>query len=173
MTETSSTPGRPVNQRSRSSVPEGATAPEAGAATAPGTPHAGATSRSIAFRLYHWAVLAFLLAGCAQIFLAGLGVFSFGDHDVAGGTSAFDAHKTLGFTLAGVAIIIFVLALIARAGVWPVVLCGVLVVQTSLLQSLLAGLADNTALFGGLHALDGLLVLGIAGFLYAASRRRA
>jgi len=116
-------------------------------------------------------VLAFLLAGCAQIFLAGLGVFSFGDHDVAGGTSAFDAHKTLGFTLAGVAIIILVLALIARAGALQLVLCGVLVVQTSLLQSLLAGLADNTALFGGLHALDGLLVLGIAGFLYATSRR--
>jgi hypothetical protein len=116
-------------------------------------------------------VLAFLLAGCVQIFLAGLGVFSFGDHDVAGGTSAFDAHKTLGFTLAGVAIIIFLLALAARAGALSLVLCGVLIVQTSLLQSLLAGLADDQALFGGLHALDGLLVLGIAGFLYATARR--
>jgi hypothetical protein len=127
--------------------------------------------RSIAFRLYHWAVLVFLLAGCAQIFLAGLGVFSFGDHDVAGGTSAFDAHRALGFTLAGVAIVIFVLALTARAGALSLVLCAVLIVQTSLLQSLLAGLADNTALFGGLHALDGMLVLGIAGFLYARARR--
>jgi Family of unknown function (DUF6220) len=117
--------------------------------------------------MYHWAVLAFLLAGCAQIFLAGLGVFSFGDHDVAGGTSAFDAHKTLGFTLAGVAVVIFILALIARAGALSLVLCAVLIVQTTLLQSLLAGLADNTALFGGLHALDGILILGIAGFLYA------
>ena len=125
----------------------------------------------MAFRLYQWVLLAFLLAGCAQIFLAGLGVFSFGDHDVAGGTSAFDAHKTLGFTLAGVAIVIFLLALAARAGALSLVLCGVLIVQTSLLQSLLAGLADNTALFGGLHALDGLLVLGVAGFLYTKSWR--
>ena len=70
------------------------------------------------------------------------------------------------------AVIIFVLAVIARPGALPLVLCGVLIVQTSLLQSLLAGLADNTALFGGLHALDGLLVLGIAGFLYVTSRRR-
>ena len=162
MTETSSTPGQqPVNHRPRPSGPE----------SAPTTGAGKITPRGAAFRLYHWAVLAFLLAGCAQIFLAGLGVFSFGDHDVAGGTSAFDAHKTLGFTLAGVAIIILVLALIARAGALQLVLCGVLVVQTSLLQSLLAGLADNTALFGGLHALDGLLVLGIAGFLYATSRR--
>jgi hypothetical protein len=173
MTETSSTPGQPINQRSRSSVPEGATTPEAGAATAPRTPRAATASRSVAFRLYQWVLLVFLLAGCAQIFLAGLGVFSFGDHDAAGGTSAFDAHKTLGFTLAGVAIVIFLLALAARAGALPLVLCGVLIIQTSLLQSLLAGLADNTALFGGLHALDGLLVLGIAGFLYATSRRRA
>jgi hypothetical protein len=117
--------------------------------------------RRYAFTGYRWLLLAFLLAGCAQIFLAGLGVFSFGDHDVAGGTSAFDAHRVLGFGLGGAAVIIFVLALIARPGVLPVVLSGVLVVQTTLLQSLLAGLADNTALYGGLHALDGLLVLGI------------
>jgi hypothetical protein len=55
--------------------------------------------------------------------------------------------------------------------VLPIALAGVLVVQTCLLQSLLAGLADNATLYGGLHALDGLLVLGIAGFLYASARR--
>jgi Mn2+/Fe2+ NRAMP family transporter len=128
--------------------------------------------RRYAFTGYHWLLLAFLLAGCAQIFLAGLGVFSFGDHDAAGGASAFDAHRALGFTMAGAAVIIFALALIARPGAPPVALSGVLVVQTTLLQSLLAGLADNAALYGGLHALDGLLVLGIAGYLYATSRRR-
>ena len=122
---------------------------------------------------YRWLLLAFLLAGSAQISLAGLGVFSFGDHDVAGGTSAFDAHRTLGFTLAGVAVIVLLLAVITRPGVLAVVLSGVLVVQTTLLQSLLAGLGDNAALYGGLHALDGILVLAIAGFLYAMSRRRA
>jgi hypothetical protein len=129
--------------------------------------------RSSALAGYRWLLLTFLLAGCVQIFLAGLGVFSFGDHDVAGGTSAFDAHRTLGFTMAGVAVIILVLAVIARPGGLAVVLSGVLVVQTTLLQSLLAGLADNAALYGGLHALDGILVLAIAGFLYAMSRRRA
>jgi len=129
--------------------------------------------RRYAFTGYHWLLLAFLLAGFVQIFLAGLGVFSFGNHDAAGGTSAFGAHEALGFAMAGGAVIVFVLALIARPGVLPVALAGVLVVQTTLLQSLLAGLADHAALYGGLHALDGLLVLGIAGFLYATSRRRA
>jgi len=50
-------------------------------------------------------------------------------------------------------------------------LAGVLVVQTCVLQSLLDGLADSTAVYGGLHALDGFLILGIAGFLYASARR--
>ena len=128
--------------------------------------------RRYAFTGYRWLLAAFLLAGCAQIFLAGLGVFSFSDHDVAGGTSAFDAHRALGWALALAAIIIFILALIARPDATPVVLAGVLVVQTTVLQSLLAGLADNAALYGGLHAVDGLLILGIAGWLYATSRRR-
>jgi hypothetical protein len=120
---------------------------------------------------YRWLLLAFLLAGAAQIFLAGLGVFSFGNQDAAGGSSAFDTHRGLGFTMAGAAVVILILVLIARPGVLSVSLAGVLVVQTCLLQSLLAGLADNTALYGGLHALDGLLALGITGFLYALARR--
>jgi hypothetical protein len=52
------------------------------------------------------------------------------------------------------------------------ILSAVLVLLTSLMQSLLAGLADNHAAYGGLHALDGLLILGIAGYLYVRSRRR-
>jgi hypothetical protein len=39
-------------------------------------------------------------------------------------------------------------------------------------QSLLAGLADDHAVYGGLHAFDGLLILGIAGYLYIRLRQR-
>ena len=49
---------------------------------------------------------------------------------------------------------------------------AVLVVLTSLMQSLLAGLAYDHAIYGGLHAFDGLLILGIAGYLYVRSRQR-
>jgi hypothetical protein len=118
-----------------------------------------------------WVLLAFLLAGAAQIFLAGLGVFSVTSLG-ASADSAFSAHRGLGFAMAGAAVIVLILALIARPGVLQLALAGVLVVQTCLLQGLLAGLADNAALYGGLHALDGLLVLGIASFLYASDRRR-
>ena len=121
-------------------------------------PSAGATPitglRRGAFLGYRWALLVFLLAGVAQIFLAGLGVFSVVDHGVAGDT-AFAPHRILGFTISGLALLILVLALL-----------------TNLMQSLLAGLADSQAVFGALHALDGLLILGIAGYLYAHARRQ-
>ena len=46
------------------------------AATEPVTATPVIRLRRGAFRGYRWALLAFLLAGAAQIFLAGLGVFS-------------------------------------------------------------------------------------------------
>ena len=138
-------------------------------------PSAGATPitglRRGAFLGYRWALLVFLLAGVAQIFLAGLGVFSVVDHGVAGDT-AFAPHRTLGFMISGLALLILVLALIARPGARAITGSVVLALLTNLMQSLLAGLADSQAVFGALHALDGLLILGIAGYLYAHARRQ-
>ena len=132
-----------------------------------------AARRSGVFRGYQWALLAFLLAGVAQVFLAGLGVFSLQDQGLAAaGDSAFAPHRTLGFAMAGIALLVLVLAAIARAGASAIIGSAVLVLLTSLMQSLLAGLADSHAVYGALHALDGLLILGIAGYLYARSRRR-
>ena len=131
------------------------------------------SARRIALAGDRWLLAAFVLGCAVQIFLAGLGVFSFGDHDEAGGTSAFNAHMTLGFALSGVAVIILILALIARPGVLALSLAGVLVIQTSLLQSVLDSLGhDDTAAFGGLHALDGLLIVANAGVLLALALRR-
>jgi hypothetical protein len=70
-----------------------------------------------------------------------------------GGDTSFAPHRAVGFTMGGVALLM-------------------LVVLTSLVQSLLAGLADDHAVYGGLHAFDGLLILGIAAYLYARSRQR-
>ena len=121
---------------------------------------------------YRWLLLVFLLAVAVQIFLAGLGVFSFGNGDRSGGDHAFSAHKGLGFALAGVSVLILALAIAARPGKLALWLAVALVVQTCLLQSLLDGLADNTAVFGGLHALDGLLIAASAGIQYVLARRR-
>ena len=143
--------------------------------------HAASTSGSALRRGasagYRWLLLLFLVAGVVQIFLAGLGVFhlhAYGLDDPAG-DAALDPHRALGFAMAGIAILILVLVLVAWPGGRQVVLVAVLVLQTAVLQSLLAGLGDDSPVWGGLHALDGLLALVVAGYLYGVAlvRRRA
>ena len=131
-----------------------------------------AAHRRGVFRGYQWALLAFLLAGVTQIFLAGLGVFSLQDQGLASaGDSAFAPHRTLGFAMGGIALLVLILAVIARTGVAAIIGSAALVLLTSMMQSVLAGLADSHAIYGALHALDGLLILSIAVYLYARSRR--
>lgn len=120
---------------------------------------------------YRWLLLAFLLLGAVQIFLAGLGAFRIDNLGVSGDT-AFAPHRAVGFAMAGVALLILVLALIARPGARALIGSAVLFLLLVLVQSLLASLADNTVWFGGLHALDGLAILGIAAYLYLAARRQ-
>ena len=138
----------------------------------------GSALRTWATAGYQWLLLVFLLAGAVQIFLAGLGVFRLQDNglEAAAGDSAFAPHRTLGFAIAGIAMLILMSALAARVGARAITLSAVLVLLTSFVQSLLAGLGEDTAVYGGLHALDGLLIIGIAGYLYGsaiASRRGA
>ena len=59
-----------------------------------------------------------------------------------------------------------------RPGAHAITGAAVLVVLPSPVQSLLAGLADDHAIYGGLYAFDGLLILGIAAYLYARARQR-
>ena len=127
------------------------------------------TGRRPAMLVFHWALAAFLLLLAVQIFLAGLGAFR---TETVGADSAFAPHRDLGFALGGVALVILVLALVARAGRVAVAGAAALVVLTNLAQSLLAGLADDHALFGGLHAFDGLAIIGIAAWLWARTRPR-
>ena len=126
-----------------------------------------------AFTGYQWLLLAFLVLGVVQIFLAGLGVFNLnGDELGTAGETAFDPHRDLGFAMGAVAVIILVLAVIARSGSRAIILSVLLVLLTAVAQSVLADLGEDTPFFGGLHALDGLVILGIAGFLRESSRRR-
>jgi hypothetical protein len=136
------------------------------------SPHTTETGlRRAAQAGFRWLLLAFLVLGAVQIFLAGLGAFRIDNLGVSGET-AFAPHRAVGFTMGGVALVILILALIARPGTRAVVLAAVMFVLAFLAQSVLASLADNTVLFGGLHALDGLAILGIAAFLYLAARRQ-
>src|ERR1700734_4547648 len=76
---------------------------------------------------YRWLLLAFLVLGAIQIFLAGLGAFRIDNLGVSGDT-AFAPHRAVGFAMGGVALLILVLALIARPGTRAVVLAAVMFV---------------------------------------------
>jgi hypothetical protein len=127
--------------------------------------------RRAAQTAYRWLLLAFLVLGAVQIFLAGLGAFRIDNLGVSGDT-AFAPHRAVGFAMGGVALLILILAVMARPGARAVIGSALLFLLAFLVQSLLASLADNTVWFGGLHALDGLAILGIAAFLYLAARRQ-
>jgi hypothetical protein len=116
---------------------------------------------------YRVALAVFLLMGIVQIFLAGLGAFS------ARGDPGFGPHRAVGFAMAGVALVIVVLALLARAGGRAIGVAAVLLLLVAVVQSLLASVGEDSAFVGGLHALDGLVILGLAGYLQGTARRVA
>jgi len=160
---------------SAGAVPGRQAGPVAGGTVASGPAASGtvpseAAARRPGMTVLHWSLAAFLLLGAVQIFLAGLGAFR---TETVGADTAFAAHRSFGFALAGAALVILVLALVARAGRAAVAGAAALVVLTGFAQSLLAGLADDHALFGGLHAFDGLAIIGIAAWLWTRSRQRA
>jgi hypothetical protein len=124
-----------------------------------------------AYRAYHWSLGVFLVCGAVQVFLAGLGVFSF-----SSGDPGLEPHRFFALVLAGVAFLAVVLAAVARAGARTIGLCVLLFLLVFLLQGFLAVWGRDNAWFGGLHALDGLLIIGLAGYLFGtsggAARRR-
>jgi hypothetical protein len=136
--------------------------------------HGGGPLRRGASAGYRWLLLVFVAAGAVQIFLAGLGVFHLHSYglDEPAGDAALDPHRTLGFAMGGVALLILVLALAARPGGRAIAGAVVLVVQTDVLQSLFAGLGDDSPVWGGLHALDGLLAIAVACYLYGVALAR-
>jgi hypothetical protein len=118
-----------------------------------------------AFRAYHWSLTVFLLLGAVQIFLAGLGVFS------SAGDPGFDPHRVFSIVIAAAALVVFVLAIVARAGTPHIAGAAVMLVLAGFVQHLLAGLGLDNPWLGGLHALSGLAIIGVAGWLFMTSGR--
>jgi len=130
----------------------------------------GTRSRSPGlYRAYHWTLGVFLVCGVVQIFLAGLGVFSSSADD-----PGIDPHRFFALVLAGIAFVAIVLAALARAGGRAIGLCVLLFLLVFFAQGFLAMWGrDLSAWFGGLHALDGLIIIGLAGYLFGTSGRES
>jgi hypothetical protein len=118
-------------------------------------------------------LMLFLGLGVVQIFLAGLGVFSL-DGAQLGGTdeTAFDPHRFVAVVMSAVTLLVLIAAVMARPGRQFVIMSVVLLLLVAVLQGVLASAGEDTALFGGLHALFGIGSLGLAGRMLAIGRSR-
>lgn len=125
-------------------------------------------------RAFVYLVTLFFVGVLLQVFFAGVGAFGeLGDHvKKLEDASSFDPHRALGNILGGVALILLILAALARAArsVWVGAL--VLAVLAAVAQSGLAAGGEDNKWIGGLHALDGMIILLLAGWLTGMGHRR-
>ena len=137
------------------------------------TPDQAATSgvRRAARAGYRWLLLVFLLAVAVQIFLAGLGVFDLDGHKLgSSGETAFDPHRLNGNIMSAVALVLLVLILVARPGARLIVQAVVLFLLMAVAQPLLADAGEDQAWVGGLHAIIGVGLLGLASRLLVETK---
>lgn len=130
-------------------------------------------ARTGATRAYLVLLLLFLLLGVVQVFLAGLGVFALdGARLGAPGETAFQPHRIMGMAMSAVVLLALIAVIVARPGRFYVVVTVLLALLTGVVQGVLADLGKDLPFVGGLHALDGLAILGIAGVLHGRLSRR-
>ena len=101
-------------------------------------------------RIHRGLAFFFLAVGLVAFFLAGLGAF---------GAESFDAHRGSGSLMVLLSLILLILAAVGRreALTQSAVLFGLMLVQMGLA---LAG--EDVGVLGGLHPVNGLLVLFVA-----------
>lgn len=128
-------------------------------------------ARAAADTVFAYLAALLVLGIVVQFFLAGVGVFGIDGKDLDKATS-LDPHRALGHILAGVAILMFIAALVARTGKAKIWVSIVIALLVELVQSALAGGGENHHWLGGLHALNGIIILGLAGWMHNVSRHR-
>src|SRR3712207_203894 len=101
-------------------------------------------------RIHRGLAFLFLAVGIVAFFLAGLGAF---------GAESFDAHRGSGSLLVPLSLILLILAAAGRREALPqsAALFGLMI-----LQMVLAVAGEDVAFLGGLHPVNGLLVLFVA-----------
>jgi Mn2+/Fe2+ NRAMP family transporter len=122
-------------------------------------------------QVYGYLLGLFVLAVLAQVFLAGVGVFGEHARKIAN-ASSFDPHRALGSVLGFVAVGLFLIAVAARASRSTVIGALFLAVLVLAAQPALASSGDSNKWVGGLHALDGMLILFLSISLAWTAYRR-
>lgn len=130
------------------------------------------TSRRAADTVFAYLAALLLLGVVVQFFLAGLGVFGIAGHQELDDVKSLDPHRALGHILGAVAILMFLAALVARTSKAKIWVSIVIALLAELVQSALAGGGEDHHWLGGLHALTGVIILGLAGWMHRISRDR-
>jgi hypothetical protein len=128
-------------------------------------------ARRAADVVYGYLAAFFVLAVLLQVFLAGVGVFGINATKVANATS-LNLHREWGSVLMVISLVLLILALIAWASRGTVIGTVVLAALVIVAQSELATLGESSKWFGGLHALDGMVILLLSLWLAIAAWRR-
>ena len=127
--------------------------------------------RRIADTAFAYVSIVLVLGVLFQVYLAGVGIFGVDALTIANAKS-FNDHRAWGFVLAALAVVALVLALVAREPRRILTVAGVLVVLTVIAQSALAALGESNRWLGGLHALDGMAILVLSGWMAGLGRQR-
>jgi hypothetical protein len=120
---------------------------------------------------YGYLAAVFVLGVLLQVFFAGVGVFGFNATKVAQ-ASSFDPHRAWGSVLMIVSVILLILALAAWQSLATVLSTFVLALLVVVAQIGLAAAGDSHKWIGGLHALDGMIILLLALWLAVMAWRR-
>lgn len=127
-------------------------------------PAAGLTGvRRGAYSLYKVLIALYTVALVVQTFLAGLGVFGAdGNPTDDEASESLDLHRGIGHVLTQpVALLILIACLIARPG-RKIVSITVAMFVMGIVQVVLAIAGEDLPFLGGLHALNAIIVLGLA-----------
>jgi hypothetical protein len=135
--------------------------------TAPAPEASGAHAKADTVFAYLAALL--VLAVIVQFFLAGLGVWGIDQRKLDKATS-IDPHRAFGDVIALIALLMFIAALVARTSKAKIWVSISIVILAAVVQSLLATGGEHQHWVGGLHVLDGLVILGLAGWMHSISR---
>ena len=112
-----------------------------------------------------WVHLVLTLAVVAGVFVQ---VYLIGAYIFGAGQGALDAHKTAGWTVHGIELLVFIAALVAWLPWVDVVLSSLLAV----IGTVQVALANEHRWVGGLHPLLALVLIGLAATLVLRAVRR-
>ena len=117
----------------------------------------------------------FIVGVWVAFFLAGAGVFGLNGHDIATKSledqSVLDAHRLVGSLLGLVSLLLVITVIVARPGRNLVVGTVVLFVLALVGQELFAGIGEDHRWIGGLHVLNGGVILVLAFWLHLSARK--